>query len=281
MSFTNVGKVWSPEQLPAALGVVPKPSWCKCVVLHHTAMPNLAMRHRGFTAQHIENMKAFYQDQGWRGGPHLFADDDQLWGMNDFAMPGVHAKSWNKIGFGIEVLGDYDIESPKLGRGFDCWSVATRAAREVLNWLGLPVNADTVRFHRDEPNTTKTCPGNLVKKEWVIEMIQGHAVMAPKSALPISINGVVVPLAQEIKAGVTYVPARLAIAAILGGDIQSVTGLEYDMYGELTYYGEEIEKAILQGGTAYAPIREICRVTRAGIIAKPGVIEITKQRTRP
>ena len=41
---------------------------------------------------------------GWSAGPHLFTDEDQIWGMCDFSKKGVHAVSFNKRAIGIEVL---------------------------------------------------------------------------------------------------------------------------------------------------------------------------------
>ena len=54
----------------------------------------------------------------------MFGDEDQLWSMRDFRRPGVHAVSFNSMSIGIEVLGDYDTENPKMGRGLACWESA-------------------------------------------------------------------------------------------------------------------------------------------------------------
>lgn len=125
MGFENVGKVWTPQGLQELLGTLTKPDWCDSVTLHHTAAPSLAQRPDGFNAQHIKNIQSYYQNQlGWSSGPHLFVDDDQLWGMCDFRRKGIHAVSFNKRSIGIEVLGDYDSESAKTGRGLDCWKTA-------------------------------------------------------------------------------------------------------------------------------------------------------------
>jgi hypothetical protein len=102
-----------------------KTDWATSVTIHHTAAPSLAQRPQGFTIQHIINMASFYQRQkssggnGWPTGPHLFIDDDQIFGMCDFAVKGIHAVSFNTSSIGIEVLGFYDknIENPSRVAG--------------------------------------------------------------------------------------------------------------------------------------------------------------------
>lgn len=88
--------------------------------------------------------------------------------MCDLRKKGVHAVSFNSYAIGIEVLGDYDTEDPRSGRGLDCWRNAAATAGVLLDWLDLEADADTVFFHRDDPQTTKRCPGAKVKKDWVL-----------------------------------------------------------------------------------------------------------------
>lgn len=146
-------------------------------------------------------MQDFYKEKGWHSGPHLFADDDQLWGMSPLTEPGVHAVSFNKTSIGIEVLGDYDSESPTTGRGLECWKVAAQATKVLLDWLKLPANTRTVLFHRDDPKTSKSCPGKLITKGWVLSMITGAAspVVTPVAPIP-----AVVPNTQQYKVVSTY-----------------------------------------------------------------------------
>ncbi|OYY94820.1 MAG: hypothetical protein B7Y41_04415 [Hydrogenophilales bacterium 28-61-23] len=176
MAFENVGLVWTPESLTQYLTSIEKPNWCKAITLHHTAAPSLAQRPKGLLLQHIENLRHFYQDdKKWSAGPHLFVDDDQIFGMCDLRRKGVHAVSFNSMAIGIEVLGDYDSEDPLSGRGLDCWKTASATTRILLNWLGLAANKDTVLFHRDDPTTKKSCPGNKVKKDWLLGLIAAPA----------------------------------------------------------------------------------------------------------
>jgi len=178
MGFENVGMSWAPGELPGYLGGIERPAWCDSITLHHTGFPDLALRPNGLTVQHMENTRHGYvNDNGWSSGPHLFVDDTHCLGMCDFRQHGIHAVAFNRRSIGIEVLGNYNEESPHSGRGANCWDVAIEVSRHVLAWLGVEASTNSVFFHRDDPNTTKTCPGSLVEKEWVIDRIRSQGVM--------------------------------------------------------------------------------------------------------
>jgi hypothetical protein len=183
MSYSNVGKVWSPSSLEDYLAGIQPPSWIKAVCLHHTAAPSLVQRPKGFQAQHIINMRDFYQSKGWHSGPHFFTDEDQIWGMSPVDEPGVHAVSFNNKSIGIEVLGNYDVEPQDKGRGLECWKTTTDATRIILKWLNLKPSVSTVLFHRDDTKTSKSCPGTRVQKYWVLNMINNADSTKPANAL--------------------------------------------------------------------------------------------------
>lgn len=196
MSYANVGKVWSAESFDEYLSSVEKPIWCKAVCLHHTAAPSLSMRPQGLLSQHIRNMEAFYRSKGWRAGPHFFVDENEIFGMTPPDIRGIHAVSFNSNSIGIEVLGDYDSEFNDRGRGLECWKTAAAATAKLLNWLDLDINYSTVRFHRDDPTTKKTCPGIRVQKPWVLDLIRS----ANESALQTKIVQNPVKEMQFVKA---------------------------------------------------------------------------------
>jgi hypothetical protein len=172
MSFSSVGQSWNPEGLERYLSGIPTPAWARAVTLHHTAAPSLAQRPGGLTDQHVINIRDFYKGKGWQSGPHFFVDDRRIMGMTPVNEKGIHAVSFNGNSIGIEVLGDYDNESPLTGRGLICWRNAALATSALLEWLGVGPNQHTVLFHRDDPKTSKTCPGNLVAKDWVMKLIK-------------------------------------------------------------------------------------------------------------
>jgi len=81
-------------------------------------------------------------------------------------------KAWmNAYGFGIETIGNFDVEDPAQ-------SVAMRTSLDVLAAVhdiwGIPVGH--CFFHRDV--SSKTCPGERVTKTWV------HAELRRRLAVP-------------------------------------------------------------------------------------------------
>lgn len=171
MSYSLLNKRWSPAEFAEYLAMLQRPKWAKGVTLHHTASPSLAQRPSGLSYQHMENIADFYRNKlGWSAGPHLFIDDNRVIGMSPLDEKGTHARSFNSTHIGIEVLGDYDSEDPKSGRGLKCWTNAAIVTSSLLKWLGLPDSA--FNFHRDDPKTNKTCPGGKVTREWVLGLMQ-------------------------------------------------------------------------------------------------------------
>ena len=188
MSFLNSGRVWSPAGFDTYLRTLKRPKWVRGITVHHTAVPSLQMRPQGHTAQLIENIRYGYvHDRGWSSGPHLFPDDTgHIWGMTPLTEPGTHARSFNATHIGIEVLGDYDSEDPKTGRGLNAWLTAASAVRSLQKWLGLPKTA--FNFHRDDPKTTKTCPGKKVTHEWFLKLIDDAATLTHPPDPPEYVN---------------------------------------------------------------------------------------------
>ena len=131
------------------------------ITLHHTAVPSLAQRPNGFNQASMSGLTRYYRDElGWSAGPHLFVDDNLIWVFTPLTTPGVHAKSFNSQSLGLEMLGNYDVEEFDSGRGAQVRDNAV-AAIAILSYV-LGIDPDTMRCHRDEPSTTKTCPGNNV-----------------------------------------------------------------------------------------------------------------------
>lgn len=255
MSFSNVGLVWTPDSLKTYLADKKPLPGIKAICLHHTASPSLANRPKGFTIQHIHNIKEFYQEKGWDRGPHFFTDEDQIFGMTPPTEAGIHAVSFNRMALGIEVLGDYDTENHNVGRGYECWRTTAACTKVLLDWLGLPVNAKTVLFHREDPKTSKTCPGTKVLKNWVLGMIN-NPTSAPVSTLP-----TITTIPPEQLVGVIdYIVANKGYT-----EVEATALLHRD--GALFIFGNDwLEGArydAVQGKTV-APIKELCLVKAKG-----------------
>ena len=150
------------------------------VTLHHTAAPSLAQRPTGFSDQHLKNLLDYYQNQlGWNGAPHVFIDDqaDGIIVFQRMDRRGVHAVSFNKNSWGVEMLGDFDSESFSTGRGATVRKNALEALKIMCS--ALKVSPDTIKFHRDDPKTTKTCPGRNVTKSDIVNGVKALMSIPP------------------------------------------------------------------------------------------------------
>jgi hypothetical protein len=164
------GKSFSPEKFKELVDQLIWTNWKpSLIVIHHCAEPSLAQRPAGFTHQHMLNIKDFYKAKGWSSGPHLFTDDDQIWTFSPLTAKGIHAVSFNSTGIGIEMLGDFDAEDPKSGRGKAVINTTVSAVKALMAKLNL--GKDCIRFHRDDPKTSKTCPGTKITKEWFLSLL--------------------------------------------------------------------------------------------------------------
>jgi hypothetical protein len=164
-----LGKSFSPAAFDDYCHTLQWTAWRPTfIVVHNTAIPSLAQRPNGLTAQHIKDLETFYRDtQKWKAGPHLFIDDKQIWVFTPLTLSGTHSPSWNKLALGFEMLGNYETESFDSGRGLKVRKNAVAAIASISGVLGL--DPHTIRLHREDPLTTHACPGKNVRK---LEMIQ-------------------------------------------------------------------------------------------------------------
>jgi hypothetical protein len=161
-----IGKRFDPDGFKAYLKTVQFTSFRpEYVVLHHTAIPSLKDRPNGFTEASLQSLLNYYSKElGWSAAPHLFVDDreDGIVVFQRLDRRGIHAASFNGKSWGLEMLGHYDIEDFHSGRGAKVRDMSMQALALMCEHLG--VEADTIKFHRDDPKTKKTCPGLRVQK---------------------------------------------------------------------------------------------------------------------
>lgn len=241
MSFASTGLAWNIQGFREYLKSVPRPSWARSITLHHTASPSLANRPGGLTDQHIRNIRDFYKNtKGWSAGPQLFIDDRRIMGLTPINVRGVHAASFNGNSIGIEVLGNYDTEDPHSGRGYAAWCLTAEASLALLEWLGLEPTSSTVKFHRDDPRTTKTCPGRKVSKDWILEMIR-NAPFVPDAV-------------QEETEKPDLVRVVEYVAERTGGEIAKVAALLRRADDGLFYLGESWLEGAFYDATRQATV---------------------------
>lgn len=156
--FASIGEVHDLEGLKEHLRGVDL-SWASGVTIHHTAYPNLAMRPKGFTVQHMRNIAHGYKARGWSSGPHLFIDEDEAFGMTPLGRPGTHAISFNSTHVGVELLGDFDDHyETSSARGRQVIANGARMVAAVCASQGW--DESSVNLHRNDPKTKKSCPGS-------------------------------------------------------------------------------------------------------------------------
>ncbi|HLJ26405.1 MAG TPA: peptidoglycan recognition family protein [Candidatus Angelobacter sp.] len=145
------------------------------VVVHNTQLPKLSDWHKKSGESHMQELQKYYRDvQHWSAGPHLFVADDLIWVFTPLNTPGVHSPSWNAISWGVEIVGDYDLEP--LSDGTRENAVTALSALHALAGL----DPQGLHIHKEDPKTThKYCPGkNIVKADfitWITERLDQNS----------------------------------------------------------------------------------------------------------
>lgn len=167
-SFPIVGRRFTKDQFYEYCKWVKKnesfkwnPAGCTA---HHTAFPSLSMRPNGFTEAHMKNLRGYYKDQlKWRSGPQVFTDDHGIWVLTPLSHRGVHARSFNSSHIGVEMLGDFDWkDDPETGRGKQSTDNGKFSIAAMCKAFGF--SPQKTNLHRDDPRTSKTCPGKKIGK---------------------------------------------------------------------------------------------------------------------
>ena len=171
-----VGRNFTPDAFREYVAGLTWGAWQpEFITLHHTAVPSLAQRPNGFNNASMSGLERYYRDEmGWSAAPHLFVDDQPagIWVFTPLTTPGVHAKSFNGRSLGLEMLGNYDVEDFDTGRGALVRDNAVAAIGILSKALGI--DPDSMMCHRDEPSTSKTCPGNNVDEVAFIRAVKDY-----------------------------------------------------------------------------------------------------------
>ena len=162
-----VGKGFTPQAFGTYVSSLTFTTWRpQFVVLHNTAVPTFEQWHAVHGEQRMKNLEGFYRDtQHWSAGPHLFVADDLIWAFTPLTTSGVHSPSWNSMSWGVEMVGDYNVE-PVSAPVRD----NTVGALATLHAL-LGLDPHLLRLHKEDPKTTHDCPGKHVDKADIIHRI--------------------------------------------------------------------------------------------------------------
>jgi hypothetical protein len=167
MSFSwDIHQFTSIAALAAHLKQLGSITWYTGVTVHHTAIPTVAQWRGRDSMIALGN---YYRDdvpnpdgtKGWSAGPHFFVGPDGIWTGTPITHRGVHAVSFNRSHIGVEVVGDYDKQSwpePICSYVYDLLEL-------LLRRRSLPATA--LNGHRNDPQTTKHCPGKAIDLNFV------------------------------------------------------------------------------------------------------------------
>ncbi|HTE81856.1 MAG TPA: peptidoglycan recognition family protein [Reyranella sp.] len=178
-------------------GSLGKPAF---ITLHNTATPDIALWTSWSPAkrqQYIHNMQPYYENKGWRGGPHFFVTpqtDICAFGFNDMMAAGTHASCFNNRSIGIEMVGDFDRESFDSGPGAQVAENAIHLMALLHNRIGLKptpydYNKTGLHFHVECAADNHHCPGSHVRKPDIVARVLSRMAEfagAPPPAAPVS-----------------------------------------------------------------------------------------------
>lgn len=129
--------------------------------IHHTWSPS----HKNFTgSNHVALQQAManyhINTNGWSDiGQHITLMPDGLWVTGrDFGKNPASIKYWNNGAFAVEMLGNFDIKHDILD------GEQKESILELSRYFVKRFGKDVIKFHREGPEVTKTCPGSRIDK---------------------------------------------------------------------------------------------------------------------
>lgn len=180
-----VGKCFpTADKFSAYLDTIEFKAWTpKFVTMHHTGGPSLATwrtyahgtRKVPITDEKwMSNLASYYgNEMKWSAGPHFFFTPDNFCVLSLPNKKGVHAVSFNAMSWGVECVGDFDSEefAPALANRY---AEGLACLHDALGITPSPYRFQTsgLHFHRDDPRTSKTCPGKKVSKDRMISLVE-------------------------------------------------------------------------------------------------------------
>ncbi len=143
------------------------------ITLHHTGSPTLknwnGWQGRTSDEQWMKNLARYYGvDLGWSSGPQFFFTPKNYCVLSLPDRRGVHAAAFNAASWGVEAVGNFDVEpfdgvmKERVIEGLACLHLAMGFTPDFTK------NVRGLHFHRDDPNTSKTCPGTKVLRDPLI-----------------------------------------------------------------------------------------------------------------
>lgn len=168
MAWPADKRFMTPDQFREHVAALDFTSWKPIgIVWHNTAEPSLKRWHDYPRLHWMTNLEAYYKGLGWNGGPHLFCDDgdDGIGLFNPLNRRGTHSPSFNAQWLGIEHCGNFDIEDDDSGPGLKVKINGIIATAILCARLGIPVDGDHIKLHKEDPRTDHDCPGKNMARD--------------------------------------------------------------------------------------------------------------------
>ncbi len=229
------GSPYTREQFVALIDAIPaeKLKWVKQITLHNTAAPSIAQWLGPVKPQQrIVNLQNYYEHTlGWRSGPHAFippSRDTCCWGFTKWVQKGVHASCFNGIGWGIEMVGDFDTEEFNSGDGALVRDNTIFVLAVLYNKLGLRPDGyvygvSGLHLHEDCKRDNHSCPGKKMRigrQEFVKAILDKMEELKPTKpkAAPASVPVASADVVKDITVDTSELPPpKIAAAASPAG----------------------------------------------------------------
>lgn len=157
MAFSSINKQFPTiDAFSAWLATLPRPAWPVVGTTYHNTYKPTEAQWRGLAS--MQSMQEGYEAKGWTRGPHCYlalhspqAADNGIWVMTPPTLEGVHGVTCNPTHFGVEVVGDFQVNPPSAAQQV----LLIDAVAALHRWakIGPVLNA-----HRD--CVDRTCPGD-------------------------------------------------------------------------------------------------------------------------
>lgn len=162
------------EETAARIGSLKWTDWSpKGVTLHNTAAPTLKQWAEKGPAHddRIRNLEDYYERElGWHAGPHFFVSRNWINWFSNPLLPGVHSRCFNATRFGIEMVGDYNVEEFDSGDGALVRDNAVFLVACLNKRFGF--DPGDLTFHVECRRDNHDCPGHKVVKSRFIDRVR-------------------------------------------------------------------------------------------------------------
>lgn len=138
--------------------------------IHHTWKP----AHSSFKSNnHVamqQSMKDFHtKSNGWSDiGQHLTLFPDGAWLTGrPFSISPASISGWNTGALAVEMIGNFDIPGTGIFNDLGYDLLQGRQKEEILKLIKYFIDKygeSSIKFHREGPGVTKTCPGTRLDK---------------------------------------------------------------------------------------------------------------------